>query len=99
MATANLDDATVQTYTQALVDEGELKLEFQDALGDNATKIWVTGKGYDPADTSIQAIVCFDPDSKALSADATTIYNSDGTDNSANCPSTTAVATCYWCAR
>ncbi len=88
----SLDDATVQTYTTALITDGELKPEFQDALGDNAEKIFVTG-----VDDPLQAIVCFDPDSRSLSADATTVYNADGSDASATCPD--VAVECYWCAR
>jgi prepilin-type N-terminal cleavage/methylation domain-containing protein len=83
-------------YTEILIAEGELKPEFQDALGANADLILVTGNP-DP----LQAIVCFDPDSKSLSADATTRYSADGTDNSVAgggvCPDVAEV--CYWCAR
>lgn len=89
--TTTLEDTAVQNYTQLLINEGELKPEFQKALGDNAKKIYITGK-VDP----LQAILCFDPDSKSLSADATTKYNSDGTENS-SCPDISVK--CYWCAR
>lgn len=88
---ASLDTATMIPYTQMLVDEGELKPEFQDALGDNAQNIFVTGIA-DP----LQAIVCFDPDSKSLSADATTQYDSVGTADS-TCPDVDLP--CYWCVR
>jgi len=95
-----LDDATIITYTQMLIDEGELKPEFQDALGDNATKILITGKGTpDP----IQAIVCFDPDSRSISADATTLYDEFGVEKT-GCEATALIKdkiaiVCHWCAR
>jgi len=98
--TTTLADNTVKTYTQKLIDEGELKPEFQDALGDNAAKIYLTGKA---APDPIQAIVCFDPDSRSLSADATTLYDSSGVEKEgceADADIKTKVATvCYWCAR
>lgn len=88
---AGLDTAEMIPYTQMLVDEGELKPEFQSALGTNAQNIFVTGIA-DP----LQARVCFDPDSKSLSADATTQYDPVGEIDAA-CPDVDEI--CYWCAR
>jgi len=95
--TLNAHWGTATDYTQMLIDEGELKQEFKDALGTaNASKIYLTGN-----DDPLQAIVCFDPDSKSLSADATTMYNNDGTAaDPAVCPDPDAPpATCFWCVR
>jgi len=95
LATTTLD-VIADTHTKKLIDEGELKTEFNDALGDNAEKIYLTGKHPDAGDPAIQAIVCFDPDSKSLSADATTAYDNGG-DPGSGCPDVAAV--CYWCVR
>lgn len=81
-------------YTQMLIDEGELKAEFKEGLGDaNAGLIYLTGYA-DP--DPLQAVLCFDPDSKSLSADSTTAYDSAGA-AAAACPDISAA--CYWCAR
>ena len=85
-------------YTEILIAEGELKPEFQDALGASEDFIFVTG-----IDEPLQAIVCFDPDSKSLSADATTLYDNlgevlVGCEADADVPTKIGIQ-CYWCAR
>jgi len=79
----------VLSYTQMLVGEGELKPEFNDALDKNNRQIYLTAKTNPP-----KIIVCFDPGSRALSADEETMYDIDGTLKT-GCPD--SGEECYWC--
>ena len=89
IATVESDDA----YITDLINVGELKSEFMEGLTAGADEdIFVYGSDEDTM------YVCFDPESKGISADPTTIYgDSQGTVDAANCPDPDNV--CYWCAR
>lgn len=81
-----------------LIDDGELKEDFTLALGDNATRIFVTSP------TSVQVRVCFSPESKSIFRDEATRYQVDGDDAGAACNATaknslTPGLTCFWCAK
>jgi prepilin-type N-terminal cleavage/methylation domain len=72
---------------------GELKADFYNLAGgsSNLARINV----YYPA--SEQAIVCFQPESKAFRNDKNTIYNSTGSQQATNvCPNATSTS-CYIC--
>ena len=86
---ASFNEEIVKGYTQILISEGELKPEFQEALGKNASRAYLTAKISPP-----EVIVCFDPGSKALSADEETKYAIDGTLKT-DCPD--SGEECYWC--
>ena len=88
---ANLSAGEV-TVVDSLTAIGELKPEFMKGLPAGAeTAITV----YQATQTS-PVYVCFDPESKAVSADPTTIYSSV-TGQTGCAPA--ATSTCYWCAR
>jgi prepilin-type N-terminal cleavage/methylation domain-containing protein len=94
LATATLGShwGAASDYTEMLIVEGELKDGFKDGLGTaNADLIFLTGD-----DDPLQAILCFDPDSKSLSADATTQYDNAGA-IVGTCPD--PATACFWCAR
>lgn len=90
--------SSLTTYTDLLVGDGELKEDFETALGGNADKVYVTS----PDEVSIYA--CFRPESKSLRGDDSTRYDQDGALNTADCgPSVDAdtkrANECYWCAK
>lgn len=91
----NLSGAVLTSLTGViteLITQGELKPEFAsgaDAAGGD--KIFITGQGAPVA----TVYACFDPESKSISRDPTTIYNQTG---GTGCDPQTST-TCYWCAK
>ena len=83
------------TVTQSLITVGELKPEFARGLPAGSNPLTVVAVAGNSA-----IYVCFDPESKSISADPSTIYTS-----TANPPATgavgacTATSVCYYCAR
>lgn len=88
---------SMTTPLQTLIDVGELKTEFLRGLPAGAgTSITVT------ALANGAVYVCFNPESKSISSDPSTIYTNLG--GGGNAPTTSATTctptqTCYWCAR
>jgi len=85
--------AVTGTIIQTLIDVGELKPTFINALpGGSASSLTLIGA------VTGEIFVCFNPESKSISADPTTIFA-----NTSNPPTQTtgctATGTCYWCAR
>ena len=76
-----------------LVTMGELKSDFAAtvALGGIGDAIFVTGSY-----TAATVVACFDPESKSISLDPTTVFTKAGVINTASCP---ALIGCYWCAK
>ncbi len=84
------------TFTNKLITDGELKVDFNNALGGNAAKITVTSSD------AVSVYVCFRPESKSLRLDASTRYDVNGNDLTATtCNPTTKTinSMCYWCAK
>ncbi len=96
LATTTLS-AAQNSQTAILVTTGELKASFNDAAGDALLgQLSVTGL------TSVaggDVFVCFNPESKAVSLDPTTLFTSIAGATAATCPSTTDTAACFFCAR
>lgn len=81
------------TIIQSLVGVGELKPTFNQGLpGGSASAITLIGA------TSGEIYVCFNPESKSISQDPSTIFTSTANPpaTGATCPGT---GTCFWCAR
>lgn len=95
--TLALDD--LSTCTQELIDDGELKEDFEGALSNDAAKMYVTSP------TITQVAVCFSPESKSQFADAAVRYDINGSDLSTTTCSSTAKdsltpgSSCFWCAK
>ena len=87
---ANLSGAQSAVINR-LTAVGELKPEFMQGLPAGASTALTI---YQSAATA-PIYVCFDPESKAISADPTTIYSVPGT---TGCVGATNQS-CYWCAR
>ena len=83
------NEEPVLSYTQALIEDQELKEEFQNALGKENLKVYLTATLNPP-----EVIICFNPGSKNLSADEETRYEIDGS-LKAGCPN--PEEECYWC--
>jgi prepilin-type N-terminal cleavage/methylation domain-containing protein len=93
--TGNLSGAVLTNLTDVitkLITQGELKPEFASgATAAGGDKIYITGQ-----DAPVATVyACFDPESKAISRDPTTIYNQTGV---SGCDPLTTT-TCYWCAK
>jgi len=86
-----LSAASADTIS-SLVDRGELKPEFMKGLPAGAN----TAITINQTSTTAPIYVCFDPDSKSVSREPTTIYS--GTNGLTGCEPTAGL-TCYWCAR
>lgn len=94
----DLTQALTDGYTTKLINDGELKADFQAALGGSAAKIFLTSPD------SVSVYVCFQPESKSIHLDAATRYSKLGVDQSgtgATCDPTTKTinSACYWCAK
>ena len=79
-----------------LMTIGELKTEFMQGLAAGAdTMISIYGA------TTDTIMVCFNPESKGISDDPSTIFTSNQGGTSAVCAPTASkvTATCYWCAK
>jgi hypothetical protein len=85
------NEEPVLSYTQKLIEDKELKEEFNRFLTDNSHQVYLTASLSPP-----EVIICFDPGSKALSADEETRYGVDGS-LKAGCPNPGEA--CYWCLR
>ncbi len=79
--------------TQTLIDVGELKTEFNRGLpGSTGGKISLIGA------SAGDVYLCFDPESKAISADPSTIFTSTANPPATAASTCAATAVCYYCA-
>lgn len=82
--------ADLETYVTELQDAGELKANFLDLLGTNASKVLVRSAGV----TDIA--VCFMPESKSEQKNENTRYDETGVEQD-DCKSEGGDVDCYWC--
>lgn len=90
--------AVKNTVTATLMTSGELKASFNAAAGDALLNLMsVSGTALTSGG---DVFVCFNPESKAVSLDPTSIFTSSaGATAAGTCPSTTDTAACFFCAR
>ncbi len=93
-----LNDPDVEPCIDELMAVGELKANFSDQLGDNASKIII---GLADATAPVSVMVCFAPDSKATRSELNTNYQlgDDGSiqeETGDECPDPSS-NDCYWC--
>ncbi len=82
------------TTIQSLIAVGELKSEFNRALtAGSGTALSLIGLA------TGEVYVCFDPESKSISSEATTIYSSTANPPVTSATTCTPTQVCYWCAR
>lgn len=94
-AGTELSDVNMADCIEAIINDGELKDSF-DTNTNDLDNVYVTWDDNFPTDVT----VCYEPVSRSQKNAPETLYNSDGTDNSANCPDPDAPAgTCFWCTR
>lgn len=82
-----------------LVSAGELKSTFDNGLANlgGSNQLHIVGE-----DSANSVAVCFDPESKSISNDPSTVFNAAGagaTVVSTGCDNTAASSTCWFCAR
>ena len=90
------NNSAIDSCTQALIDEKELKGGFVGDVNNITKKVYVSQQA-----TAEDITVCFLPTSKSQQVDPGTRYTITGTAG-ANCKSTAGVTTgndCYWCAK
>lgn len=91
---AALNTAAVAGYTTTLVNTGELKSTFTQAAGTTLALMTLT------ANATGDVFVCFNPESKSVSLDPTTLFISNAGATGGACPSTTNdTDACFFCAR
>lgn len=86
------------TITATLMNTGELKATFNQAAGSNLAQVTVMGQAVAAGG---DAFVCFDPESKSVSLDPTTIFSSTANPpaTAASCQPPASTSGCYFCAR
>ena len=86
--------SVTNSVTASLIQVGELKPTFSQALPGGAGAALSLY-----ADANLDSFVCFDPESKSISQDPSSIFTSSSGTTGAGCPTTSSTSGCYFCAR